>query len=890
MKSLLRNILFSFLLLVIGHYTAFSQTKITEKFDNKSLQEVLEMISKNYKVKLAYDNSLVSYIIVSGSFRNELIDDVLKELLKTTKLEFLKINEVYIIKPRIGDPVVTPKPETPKPVQYKIIGVIKEKETGESLPYASISVQETKKGTSANTDGYFSISSEKEDSITLRVNYLGFKPVEMKVAPLLKNQVITVELSRNNSLITNVVVVQNQPELVASDYNPGVFQWNSRNNSNPPSISNIDIAAPLQLLPGIDGTTESLSGLVVRHSPSDKNLFVYDGFTIYHIDHFFGAFTSFNSKAIKDIRITRGGFDSQWGGRVSSVVEITGKTGNENKFIADVGTDQLSADIELEGPIGKKTTFVFASRRSYTDWYHSNLYYNLFESARSDLLLSNQTPTAFKTDPSQPGFYFYDLNTKVSFKPSPNDVISISGYKGYDDLKLNDTESVPNVFEDSNWGNSGAGVRWSRQWGSKFYHNLTIGASRYNMYYNHLDLKLRKRQGNSGIVDTISHTYLTDNQLDDINVNFLGELKLGSKNTLEFGLTGNNVDINSLNGYSNYSFGNKIIDTLRIYDNKVSNYTVWAQNTISFGSLKAFKFGGRATYNDLTKKYYFEPRAQLVVQSTDNFTLKMASGLYYQFVNRILAYTNGSYKNTWKISDGKQFPVVKSFHYVGGFVWKFPYGISLDFEGYFKQTSGISFEQTVIRRTATTKVVQEQRILLMNNKTFGGDFLLKKNWKKGQSWISYSLSRSLNQCDNLNGGEDYLALDDHLSELKIVNVFDVRKWNFTVVWIYGSGKPWDEILLTSTLVPSPDYEKNAAQLSSYHRMDIGVSYTFRVKNGDFKLGAKVFNLYNKVNILSKPFQLSENPIQDYLQGISPIVYKELPGMGFTPSFFVNLRF
>jgi len=877
----LKHILIPIAFILSGYQLTFSQTRISEKFDGEPLNRVLEIIAKNYKIKFAYDNSAISSTVVSGVFSNQPIDEVLRNLLKETNFEMLLINDVFIIKQKLGEPKVIPV----KPVKYKVLGIVKEKGTGESLPYATIAIEETKSGTSSNTDGYFSLSSNKTDSITLMVSYLGYRPIQIKVAPLLKNEIITIELDRRNALIADVVVVKNQHELLAVVDEPGVFQWNSRNNSDPPSLSNLDIAAPLQLLPGVDGTTESLSGLVVRHSPSDKNLFVYDGFTIYHIDHFFGAFTSFNSKAIKDIRIFRGGFDNRWGGRASSVIEITGKTGNENQFVTDIGTDQLSSDVELEGPIGKKTTFVFAARRSFTDVYHSSLYYNLFESARSDLSTLTQAPTALSADPNQPEYYYYDMNAKISFKPGPKDVISVSGYQGYDKMSLNTIETTPIVKEYSDWGNQGLGLRWSRQWNSFFYHNITAGVSQYGLYFDHLDYRLRKRPMNNTVYDTISHSYLTDNQIDDININFNGELKLGAINTFEFGMSESNVSINSLNGYSNYSIGNKIIDTLKVYENRVNSFTFWAQNTVSKGDLKAFKFGGRITYNSLTQKYYIEPRTQLSIQLAKKFSIKAAAGIYYQFVNKILASSSGSFRDIWKISDGKIFPVVKSTHLIGGFNWDLGSGFNLDFEGYSKNTNNISFEQTTIKRTGVNRIIQVQNILLMDNKTIGADFLLKKNWSKGQSWISYSLSRSINQCDKLNGGDSYPALDDHLSELKIVNVLDLKHWNFTVVWIYGSGKPWDEVLLTTSLLPSPDYEKNAAQLNPYHRLDVGVSYNFKIKSGDFKVGAKVFNLYNNINTLAKPYQISDEPTLE-----SPIDYSEIPGMGFTSSFFVNIRF
>lgn len=884
-----KHLLLIVALILVGSASSFAQTRISEKFENKPLSEVLEMLSKNYKIKFAYDNSLVSSTHVTGDFQNRPIDEVVKTILKDTNLEMLFINDVYIIKSKAEKPKEEPKIVVVKPIKYKVFGIVKERFTGESLPYATISMIDKNNGTSTNTDGYFSITSESSDSITLEVRYLGFQPYQVKVAPLVQNEIITIELSRNSAEIEEVVFVRPQQEILAMDgLSGGSIQLNSKKNSDPPSLSNLDIAAPLQLLPGIDGTTESLSGLVVRHSPADKNLYVYDGFTVYHIDHFFGAFTSFNSKAIKDIRITRGGFDSRWGGRASSVIEITGKTGNEKNLNVDFGVDQLSADIELEGPIGKKITFVFAARRSFTDVYKSSqLYENLFESARSDISATKTTPTSLSVDYDVPDYFYYDMNAKVSIKPTSKDIISMSGYQGYDDMNLNlpATNTTPFVDEKSNWGNQGIGLRWSRQWNSEFYHYLSVGVSNYNLLFDHLDYRTRKRPiGN--IIDTVSRAYFSDNSINDINLNYANEIKLGSANRLEFGITENAIDINSTDGYKYYYIGNRIVDTLRIYDNKLNNHTFWAQQSISKGALSLLKFGGRITYNSLTKKTYFEPRAQLVLQFSKAFSVKMATGIYYQFVNKILTYSNSSYRSIWKISDGNKFPVVKSTHLIGGFVCNFPGGFSLDLESYIKHTNNMSFEQMTLRKNTLDRVVLVQKVLLLNNRSIGIDVLLKKNWSKGQSWIAYSLSRSNNKSDDLNKGDEYLALDDHLNELKIVNVINLKRWNFTFAWIYGSGNSWDEILFTpNTLQVSPDYDKNSAKLAPYHRMDAGISYNFKISKGDFKIGAKVFNLYNNVNILSKNFQIADPPTV-----AAPIIYNESPGMGFTTSFFINLRF
>ena len=896
MKTLVREIALIrksilFVVLIVFYYPIFSQSRITERFNDRPLTEVFDLFTKKYSIKFAYDNNLIQSVVVSGNFKDEPVEVVLKKILDQNGLEFLRIKDVFIIR------TSTAAPEPVKQVKYKVLGVVKERTTGEALPYASISVVGTQKGTASNPDGYFSLISNQKDSITLSVSYIGFEPIQMKVAPMVhSDNMLVLELDRNDLLIKGTTITRNITDLVNSENEPGAFRWNSSGENNPPTISGVDIAAPLQFLPGIDGTTESLSGLMVRHSQSDKNLFIYDGFTIYHIDHFFGAFTSFNAKAIKDIRVIRGGFDSRWGGRASSVIEITGKTGNENKFIADGGADPLGVDVELEGPIGKKSSFVVAARRSFTDYYRSSLYFNLFESARSDISANRISPSAFSAESSDPVFYYYDVNTKLSVKPTSKDVISLSVYKGFDQLDYNKSDINPFIKENSNWGNMGMGLRWNRQWGSKFYHTLTAGASRYNLYYDHRDSTLRYNQSGN-VTRMVKKHYLIDNKLTDYNANLQGQLKIGAADILEFGFSSNGVNISSAEGISHYITSMvssiEVIDTLKKYNNSSVTLTPWIQNTISFKWLKGFKVGARINYHDLTNKYYVEPRAQLVIQPIECLTFKGAAGVYNQFVNRVIMIENGYYRNLWVVSDDDRFPVVKSNHLIGGFTYKSKQGLSVDLEGYLKYSTGISFIQTIYRKTGSgsnIQIKQERKLYKLNSHVAGFDLMIKKNWEKGQVWFAYTLSQALNQCDQVNGGNDYPALDDQRHEFKFVGVYNFKRWNFSLDWIYGSGKPWDEILLTSTYQLDPDYEKNSARLPAYHRMDIGISYRFKLLTGELQIGLKLFNLYNHKNTLSKPFELSDNLIEDIQSGNPIFQYEDIFGMGFTPTLFLNVKF
>ncbi|MBC7126252.1 MAG: carboxypeptidase-like regulatory domain-containing protein, partial [Bacteroidales bacterium] len=423
-------------------------------------------MSGKYNLKFAYDPVALNQISFTGQFRNDSPDKVLKQLLKDSGFEFIALNNVYVIK-RAEKPIVE---EKTKPIQ----GIVRDRISGEALPYASIRVVDNDLGATTNTDGFFTIPDVKSDSVSIEVRYLGFEPLQMRVARVQYNsKPLVVELDPKKFILADVEVVRNITSMLATGDRPGEMVFDTKKVGDIPGISGIDILAPLQLLPGVDGTTESLSGLMVRHSPADKNLISYDGFTIYHINHLFGAFSSLNSKAIKDVRLYRGGFDSRWGGRASSVIEITGKTGNENSVSVDAGTDQLAGDFTFEGPLGKHASFIVSARRSYTDFYRSPQFLNLFESAASDLMLSKQNFTAFGSDPDAPSYLFYDANAKVSVKPSNNDILSVSGYVGRDRLNFLQMVSSPFINENALWGNSGAGARWAKQWNSWLYQNFT---------------------------------------------------------------------------------------------------------------------------------------------------------------------------------------------------------------------------------------------------------------------------------------------------------------------------------------------------------------------------------------------------------------------------------
>lgn len=865
--------------------STFSQ-EVSLSVKQRPLAEVLQNISTNYNIKIAYDSDLAQQIVVSVAIVQKSPYEAVVQVLKTTNLEAIAVGDVIVVRPKHEN---TESPEPSLPKEYKILGLVKAKGSSEQLPYATISIDGTNSGTATNSDGFFALSTQKTDSLKIKISYIGFNPTEVTFLPSTQSKILNIEMERQAIEIEDVHIRVKQPDLISSETTPGLLSWNSNRNTDIPSLNGLDISAPLQLLPGIDGTTENSSGLLVRKSLADKNLISYDGFTIYHIDHFFGAFSSLNAKAIKDIRIYKGGFDARWGGRTASVIEITGKTGNANQTVIDAGMDLLNLDATVEGPIGKKFTYVVSARRSYTDVFRSGLYYSLMESARSDIAVLNKTtPSFFKADIDEPVYKYSDISLKLSFKPNEKSITSLSAYLGNDNLNLEKSEVNTTLNEGSTWTNGGIGLRWSRQWSQTFNQSITLGASHYRLGFEHSDSTVRKRQ-NSNIRDTILRDYGTNNSLNDINLNFSNSIKLNSKSEMQFGIQANGVGIIFSDNASHYINRIEIIDTTRTENQKMLLSTVWGQYNFNSEKLSMLTFGIRASKYSPSNYLYLEPRVQFAYKVSQNISFKGSAGRYYQFVNRVLQFSQYNLKNVWYIANGSNYPVVSSTHIVAGGAARF-WGLVLDAEAYHKRTNGLSVFQVVVKRGQGQGIRQEQKIIGYNNKSYGLDIMLRKEFPFTHMWISYSLSRSSNQSDYFNWGVPYPAYDDQLHEVKLATVGKWQNWGYNLVWIYGSGKPWDEPLFTQNLTLSPYYSKNSNQLPSYHRLDAGLNYSIKSSKLTTKIGINLLNVYNNKNLLAILHNLADTPVQTYLQTGTPLEYSNFYGLGFNWLVYLNIKF
>jgi len=773
-----------------------------------------------------------------------------------------------------------------------ISGVVKDKESGETLPFANVFVKDTNIGTTTNADGFFTLFDIPSETSTIQVQYLGYKVETLVLTPEMVKGKITILLIPDNNQLDEVVVSNDSgQQIVKMNKSVSQISLSPKKLASIPNLGEKDIFRAIQLLPGVSGTNESSSGLYVRGGTPDQNLVLLDGFTVYHVDHFYGFFSAFNSGAVKDIQLFKGGFPAEYGGRISSVIDLTGKTGNSNKLSLSAGLSLVSANATVEIPIGEKANLLIAGRRSYTDILKSGLYNSIFDLYNdSNQTNGNNLPNfnGFQQNQTQPSFYFYDLNTKFSYKPSDKDIISVSVYNGEDNLDSSrenqntfgsgtEERTINLDIEDLlNWGNWGSSVRWARQWSDKLYTNV-VGA--YSNYFSQ-----RKRINDISIqladsTNTNKSGLVEDNNLKDFTLRIHNEYKVNSKHSLEFGgqLTMNEVEYNYI-----------LNDSITVIDQKDKGLlkTAYLQDKWSPTEKLNIVGGIRATHFDVTDQIYYEPRLSVSYKVNDKVKFKGAWGKYYQFVNRIVRedVTQGS-RDFWLLANKENSPISFSQHFILGTSYEVDDWL-FDVEFFEKEMTGLT-EFSLRFQSALGTDPNDQLFFEGTGISRGVDFLIQKKVGKYTGWLGYTLSEVVHTFPDLSNIPFY-SLNDQRHEFKIVNVLKAGRWDLGATWVYGSGKPYTAPngIYTITLLDGTETEyvsigeKNGLRIDPYHRLDLSATYNFNLGSGKGEMGLSIFNLYNKTNTWYNEFEVVDNQVTE-----TNVNY-----IGFTPSLFFNVSF
>jgi ferric enterobactin receptor len=693
----------------------------------------------------------------------------------------------------------------------------------------------------------------------------------------------------STSLQEVTIRAPNSGNLISTQESVSKIRLSTKQISTLPSVGEVDIFRSLQLLPGVSGTNESSSGLYVRGGTPDQNLVVLDGMTVYKVDHFYGFFSAFNANAIKDVQLFKGGFPAKYGGRLSGVVDMTGKTGSFDKVSGSAGLNLLSVNGFIEVPVAKKVSILLAGRRSFTDILQSDIYKKI----TGNFIAEDQQFRNLSFNNIEPEFYFYDWNAKLSVKPGPNDLISFSFYNGKDYLDqsrdllrvidfgsgIAPRNASLDIQEYTDWGNKAGSLKWFRKWNSKWYTNLLLASSEYFSNYDVTGRFQLTIPSEDSLVNEVVVTGVEINRVRENSLLFDNELLLNKNHSL-------NLGINIIKNDIEYDAVRDDTVALLSSDQDTYIYSAYISDKMQIGQAINMELGLRGSYYELTESFYYEPRINFNINLVKSFKLKAGFGHSYQFANRIIneSVTEGS-REFWILADDELIKVSSASQAVLGLVydnqkWLF------DVEGYYKSLHGLN--EFSLRFRESAGFVPEELFFNGNGEAYGLEFLIQRLQGPLSGWISYTIGRVVYDFEELNNNRPFYALHDQLHEFKLVASYDIGNWSLATNFVFGSGKAFSEpegfyslnMLDGEALQYTSTGEKNGSRLPAYHRLDISVHHRFTMGKANADIGISLFNLYNRNNIWYYKFDFQQVP---YLK-------TEVNYLGFTPNLSFSVNF
>jgi hypothetical protein len=903
-----------FLLIFFAEAKGRSTIRISETFRDTPLKEVLTLLNKKYNLKIAYSDNAVNKSVISARLVDQTITEAFKIILDSTPLTFEQLNEdVIIIKKKQKDGNNSHE-------SYSIIGVVQDRESKERLPHAYIWLKSEDKNLLTNTDGYFAITLSSLPA-EIMISYLGYQDTSIVINETLAYKRLYINLSANPMQLKEVVISGNRNNDFEIEGTTGKIDFNPKVAYSVPSAGEIDLMRTIQLLPGINATNEFSSGLSIQGGNTNQNLFLFDGFTIYHMDHFFGYFSAINPSAIKSVQLYKSGYDARYGGRASGVVDISGKEGNLAKTSGSLGINLLSINTSLEIPLKKNSSSLFFSgRRSYTDIISTSLFEKIFENFASDLvdekppnpsssggmghhgnMQSSSGVSTLEYD-IQPEFYYSDLNLKFSSKVGLKNHISLSFYDSNDILNfkesrisnISDTLTISeNKLGLVNWGNIGSSFKWSRLWNESHYTNALISYSKYQSDYNESGTTTSSNIDGELIEGSLSFEQV--NSIDDVTLKLDHEWFLSNDQLIRMGMQLSNL------GTVYRSKTDDITFVEHIEQNKTITTLYGLGISQPLNRLK-LNLGLRGNHYSMTNKWYFEPRLSLAHQTTKNLSIKAAYGNYYQFVNQSNTKNalQGS-RDFWLLADDITIPIQKARHITAGMEYRYEDYI-FHIEYFNKDFEGL-LEYAFSNGGLVTEFDNYENMFFQGSgKSDGIEFLLKKSSKSINAWLGYTYGTVKYTFDELNEGKSYYADHDQRHEINAYGSYKLGKFEFFGTWIYGSGRPFS---FTNGMVSNQlglnEFnshvtvleidEKNGSRLPAYHRLDVGGKYTHFFSDVNMVFALNIFNLYNRQNIIDyNYYQIMGTHSNGHGMSTPIVESNSVTSLGITPNISVTINF
>ena len=763
--------------------------------------------------------------------------------------------------------------------KYTLNGYIKDSLTGETLIGANLSIRSEGKGVIANQYGFYSITLKKGNYKAL-ISFVGFqsKEFEFQLNSNLQNNILLVA---STNAINNVTVVSRKRDNNVKTAQMGKMELNINTaKAIPAFMGEVDIMKTLQLMPGVRNAGEGNAGFYVRGGGADQNLILLDDAVVYNTGHLFGFFSIFNSDAIKNVTLIKGGMPAQYGGRLSSVVDVAMKEGNINKTQVDLGIGLIASRFSIQGPLKKnKASYMISARRTYADALAKP-----FIKKSSDYYGS--------------GYYFYDLNAKMNYEISEKDHLYLSGYFGRDKFNFNNLKR--SFKTEIPWGNSTATLRWNHVFNKKLFSNTTL-------VYNDYQFALKGQQNDfninlsSGIRDLNGKTdfdyYVSPEHKIKFGVQytfhtFLPNILSGNQDSVVF--TPQNATKKYANEYAAYiqddwEINSKLKLNIGLRYSRfqqVGRYTKYIRdaNGNKIDSIVYSKGQSVQVYGG------FEPRTTLRYELNETSSFKAAITHNLQYIHLVTNAGTTLPTDLWVPSTSIVQPQV-SWQYAIGYFKNFKEGMfETSVEAYYK-----TMDHQIEYREGYTPSLKdpEEEFVFGKGWSYGTELFVNKVKGRLTGWVGYTLSWTMRRFKDLNNGLAYPSRNDRRHDLSIVGNYELnKKWKLGTVFVYGTGAPIsvpERFYFVGGTLTQEFSSINSYRMAAYHRLDFAATYIPTHKANSKYYSNWVFSIYNLYSRLN-PYFIYYDQSGSAATGDLKVTAKQVSLFPIIPSVTWNCKF
>jgi hypothetical protein len=754
---------------------------------------------------------------------------------------------------------------------FTLSGYIKDTKSGETLIGASVYNKENvSQGTVSNTYGFYSLTLPK-GKYNFKISYIGYGeriiPIDLK-----ENQKLNVELSDDGVLMQEVVVTAKEEDKNVQSTEMGTVDIQMETIKKLPALmGEVDIMKALQLLPGVKSAGEGGVGFYVRGGGPDQNLILLDEATVYNSGHLLGFFSVFNSDAIKNTTLIKGGMPSNYGGRLSSVVDIQMKEGNDKTFGMEGGIGLIASRLTIQGPIQKEhSSFIVSARRTYA--------------------LDLAQPYINTTNFAGTNYYFYDLNLKANHKFSEKDRLYFSAYLGRD--VLNYKSNKRDISFSLPYGNSTATLRWNHLFSDKLFMNVATIYNDYNF-----------EAGSSR--ETFSFKYISG--IKDWNVKVDFDYFANTRHNVKFGVnyinhtfnpgvvTARSKEItfsNDKKSYQAHESAAYLQDEWKISPKFSVNAGLRVSSFTQVGEYKSLITNKLYKENEPVVTYWgFEPRLNMKYSVTKSSSIKLGVTRNNQYVHLVSNSNSTLPGDIWVPSTEFVKPQIAWQYATGYFQNLFNNEYEASVEVYYKDMKNqIDYREDYV---PDASVNLESQFIFGRGYSYGAEFFIRKNKGKLNGWIGYTWSKTNRIFPEINDGKAFPILYDRRHDLSVVANYQLSKrWELGGAFVFNTGNAYTptESLYFVNNRPYIEYgPRNSARIPNYHRMDISATYTRRPDTEKRFKSSWTFALYNAYNRLNTVFIYTDF-IQNFDNGTTKATAYKVTIFPIIPSITWNFKF